>query len=226
MPWSECDDVQRLDVHNGLLLSALWDAAFDQGLVSFADNGTPLVSPQLSEAARKTLGIDAAPPLRGLLEAHRSNLGVHRARRGFSGRGDFKPMDPVYFETRFRTSQPVTDWPSEFVILSAFATTGESWTPHQNERADDRLASELRMRGGWFVRIFGYSPKSGHAEPSWAVELPLDEGCNIGQRFLQDAIYHVKNDELSVTRCNERGALVRVGSFRSRLDADQHSVTA
>jgi hypothetical protein len=31
------------------------------------------------------------------------------------------------------------------VILSAFATTGESWTPHQNERADYRLASELRM---------------------------------------------------------------------------------
>jgi hypothetical protein len=87
------------------------------------------------------------------------------------------------------------------------------------------LIVELRMQGSWFVRIFGYSPKSGHAEPSWAVELPLDEGCNIGQRFLQDAIYHVKNDELSVTRCNERVALVRVGSFRSRLDADQHSVT-
>ena len=27
VPWSECDDAQRLDVHNGLLLSALWDAA-------------------------------------------------------------------------------------------------------------------------------------------------------------------------------------------------------
>jgi len=27
VPWSECDDAQPLDVHNGLLLSALWDAA-------------------------------------------------------------------------------------------------------------------------------------------------------------------------------------------------------
>jgi hypothetical protein len=27
--WSERSDKQRLDVHNGLLLSALWDAAFD-----------------------------------------------------------------------------------------------------------------------------------------------------------------------------------------------------
>src|SRR3977135_1680410 len=40
VPWAECDDAQRLDVHNGLLLSALWDAAFDAGLISFADDGT------------------------------------------------------------------------------------------------------------------------------------------------------------------------------------------
>jgi predicted restriction endonuclease len=43
--WAECDDAQRLDVHNGLLLSALWDAAFDTGLVSFADDGTVRASP-------------------------------------------------------------------------------------------------------------------------------------------------------------------------------------
>jgi HNH endonuclease len=49
VPWADCSDEQRLDVHNGLLLSALWDAAFDQGLVSFADNGSVLASSQLSE---------------------------------------------------------------------------------------------------------------------------------------------------------------------------------
>jgi hypothetical protein len=70
----------RCELHNGLLLSALWDAAFDQGLVSFADDGAVLAGPQLSEAARKTLGVDAALPLRGLRDAHRANLGMHRAR--------------------------------------------------------------------------------------------------------------------------------------------------
>ena len=35
VPWADCSDEQRLDVHNGLLLSALWDAAFDEGLVTF-----------------------------------------------------------------------------------------------------------------------------------------------------------------------------------------------
>jgi hypothetical protein len=52
VPWAECDDAQRLDVHNGLLLSALWDAAFDTGLVSFTDDGAALASPELSTAAR------------------------------------------------------------------------------------------------------------------------------------------------------------------------------
>jgi predicted restriction endonuclease len=83
VPWSECNDEQRLDVHNGLLLSALWDAAFDQGLVSFADDGTVRASSSLSATARQTLGIDAAPALRVLRDAHRVNLAAHRARHGF-----------------------------------------------------------------------------------------------------------------------------------------------
>jgi hypothetical protein len=78
VPWAECDDAQRLDVHNGLLLSALWDAAFDTGLISFGNDGTVLVSPELSTAARTALGIERAPRLPNLREAHRDNLAWHR----------------------------------------------------------------------------------------------------------------------------------------------------
>jgi hypothetical protein len=83
VPWADCTDAQRLDVHNGLLLSALWDAAFDRGLISFGDDGSVLASPQLSEPARKALDIDSAPPLAGLRDAHRANLALHRKRNGF-----------------------------------------------------------------------------------------------------------------------------------------------
>lgn len=83
VPWAACGDAQRLDVHNGLLLSALWDAAFDQGLASFADDGAALISPRLSEATRQALGADRAPALPGLRDAHRKNLAAHRARHGF-----------------------------------------------------------------------------------------------------------------------------------------------
>lgn len=83
VPWVDCSDEQRLDVHNGLLLSALWDAAFDRGLISFADDGKVLASGNLSEISRSTLGISTAPPLRNLRDVHRSNLAIHRVKNGF-----------------------------------------------------------------------------------------------------------------------------------------------
>jgi len=68
----------------GLLLSALWDAAFDKGLVSFSDNGTPLAHPMLSEAARRALGFSLVLPIAGLRDAHLANLAAHRGRHGFA----------------------------------------------------------------------------------------------------------------------------------------------
>jgi hypothetical protein len=129
-------------------------------------------------------------------------------------------MHPAYFETRFRTQEFVDYWPREFVILTACATTGESWTPHRNESADEKLACELRARGAKIVRISGYSPRTGHAEPGWAAEIPFDEACDIGLRFRQDALYHVRGDILSVSFCDHQRSLVPVGPFRERVDLE------
>ena len=84
VPWAECEtDALRLDVHNGLLLSALWDAAFDAGLVTFADDGTVLRSPQLTAEAAAALNLDSAAPLVPLTGLHRQNLARHRTRHRF-----------------------------------------------------------------------------------------------------------------------------------------------
>ncbi len=84
VPWSECtSDAERLDVFNGLLLCAHWDAAFDAGLVSFADDGTVLVKPGLSAEAEIALGLSTISPLR--LEApHHQHLSRHRKKYGFA----------------------------------------------------------------------------------------------------------------------------------------------
>jgi hypothetical protein len=56
IPWADCKtDAERLDVHNGLLLSSLWDAAFDEGLLSFTDDGDPIYSSDLTGEARSLL---------------------------------------------------------------------------------------------------------------------------------------------------------------------------
>ena len=84
VPWAACEsDPERMDVHNGLLLSALWDAAFDKGLISFADDGTALASPQLSAQAKAALSFDNAPRLGGLRDAHLVRLRRHRLTNGF-----------------------------------------------------------------------------------------------------------------------------------------------
>lgn len=78
IPWSECEsDAERLDVHNGLLLSALWDAAFDRALVTFDDSGKPEFSPSLSEQARGELRWHSLIPL---TDEHRLRLARHRER--------------------------------------------------------------------------------------------------------------------------------------------------
>lgn len=86
VPWSECEsDDLRLDVHNGLLLSALWDCAFDSGLISFSDTGTVLRSSRLSDAAALALQLDSAPSISQLRDSHRRNLARHRTKHAFQG---------------------------------------------------------------------------------------------------------------------------------------------
>lgn len=79
IPWKDCaDDAERLDVHNGLLLSALWDAAFDRGLVTFGRDGAPIFSTYLSEQGRAHLQWNKPIPLTashvGRLEWHCENI--------------------------------------------------------------------------------------------------------------------------------------------------------
>ena len=126
-------------------------------------------------------------------------------------------MNPVYFETHFRTSAPAPDWPPEFVIVTAYATTGERWTSAENEAADRRLTAELRQLRVWTARITGYSPRTGHAEPGWAADIPFDAACDLGLRYQQDAIFHVCGDALSVSHCDHRRRLVALGPYRERL---------
>lgn len=82
VPWAKCDsDFQRLDVHNGLLLAAHYDAAFDDGLISFDDNGRLLMKSGLSSSLSNLLGSEQS--LGQLTDKHLRNLAWHRSHFGF-----------------------------------------------------------------------------------------------------------------------------------------------
>lgn len=84
VPWARCgSDAERLDVFNGLLFAAHWDAAFDAGLVSFTDAGRPLLKPGLDHAVVRLLAPENTPSL-PLDAAHCRQMAWHRTANGFA----------------------------------------------------------------------------------------------------------------------------------------------
>lgn len=81
LPWAECEsDAQRLDVFNGLLLTANLDALFDRFLISFDSMGVVMISDLVSIRDRDFLGLSADLQLRWLTDRHEQYLIKHRVR--------------------------------------------------------------------------------------------------------------------------------------------------
>jgi HNH endonuclease len=78
--WADCDtDAERLDAHNGFLLAAHFDAAFDAALITFSQNGEIKYSSELTEAAKAIL-LKSEPPKINLTDGHRHYLENHQVR--------------------------------------------------------------------------------------------------------------------------------------------------
>ena len=79
IPWAECEtDTERLNVHNGLLLAAHLDAAFDAHLISFDTNGQIQFSPKLSDEDIAALGLSPKMCLRRTDPETEKRLALHR----------------------------------------------------------------------------------------------------------------------------------------------------
>ncbi|MCX9112659.1 HNH endonuclease [Aeromonas veronii] len=57
-PWCECDNIERLDGNNGLLLSPHIDKLFDQGWITFTDAGGLLCAEPSIERALQQWGVE------------------------------------------------------------------------------------------------------------------------------------------------------------------------
>lgn len=77
-PWRSANHAERLDQFNGLLLTPNLDLAFDQGLISFDDDGDILLSPEVDAATAAALHLSPALRLRQIEPRHRSYLTWHR----------------------------------------------------------------------------------------------------------------------------------------------------
>lgn len=85
LPWSHAQDgeISRRDPENGLLLSSLWDAAFDKGLITFDEEWQVQASKELSQSAKISLDLEKnkelpmkyrTPKRAHYLKYHRENV--------------------------------------------------------------------------------------------------------------------------------------------------------
>jgi putative restriction endonuclease len=86
-PWKDCaSDAERLNVYNGLLLTANLDALFDRGLVTFVDDGTIRISSTVSHKLRNQLSPEIGNArLRWVAAEHQPFLQWHRDRVFIAG---------------------------------------------------------------------------------------------------------------------------------------------
>lgn len=77
-PWRKSNNVERLDVYNGLLLTPNLDKLFDKGYISFNKKGRIICSDSLSSDEYKVLGITKSMELKHIDDEHQIFLEFHR----------------------------------------------------------------------------------------------------------------------------------------------------
>ncbi len=78
VPWSKASNEERLDVHNGILLSPTYDALFDKHLISFDHQGKILLSEAIETSAYEKIGVTGKEKIKNLSRYNFEYLDRHR----------------------------------------------------------------------------------------------------------------------------------------------------
>ncbi|KJV06556.1 DUF2002 family protein [Methylocucumis oryzae] len=77
-PWRDSNNVERLDVFNGFLLTPNLDSSFDTGLITFDNTGAIVISSALDVASRGILGIHPGLVIKDIKKENLPYLEYHR----------------------------------------------------------------------------------------------------------------------------------------------------
>ena len=79
-PWAKSESLEKVDHFNGLLLIPNLDSLFNEGLISFKDDGNLMVSDKFQQEDRRRMHVDGNMHLRQVFDQARSYLEFHRAK--------------------------------------------------------------------------------------------------------------------------------------------------
>jgi 5-methylcytosine-specific restriction protein A len=75
--WSKATNEERLDVHNGILLSPNYDALFDKHFITFSSQGKIVLSDKIEKAAFEKIGVTGQEKIGGFSRYNLSYLERH-----------------------------------------------------------------------------------------------------------------------------------------------------
>lgn len=78
IPWSLCDDSDRINPHNGFPLSPNIDKLFDKGLISFTNEGELLIKKNVTDEHLRMLGLPRSLKIKNLKPENLKFLAKHR----------------------------------------------------------------------------------------------------------------------------------------------------
>ncbi|AJI52539.1 DUF3293 domain-containing protein [Francisella philomiragia] len=124
-----------------------------------------------------------------------------------------------YFTTKFEVPILPSRYPNQFAIITAYNPFNQLLENHENIARNQILKNQLEKSYDWVYEINGFDKSSKHKENGFMFDAKsLDEACDLGEEFSQDAIYYVIDDTLYVSKCEKsKRYLTKVGDFQSRI---------
>ncbi|MEO5906317.1 MAG: HNH endonuclease signature motif containing protein, partial [Saprospiraceae bacterium] len=78
LPWADSTNEQRLDIHNGILLSPTYDALFDRHLITFENSGKIILTDAIETKAFEKIGVTGLETIKNLSTFNFDYLEKHR----------------------------------------------------------------------------------------------------------------------------------------------------
>jgi len=105
-------------------------------------------------------------------------------------------MNPAYRNTRFKAEKPRCPVPSSFAVITPCNPDGETVSDERNQELLNEAEEELRQSATDYFKVDGGSPDFEHVEPGFAIAADLPHALEIGQRWRQEAIFWIENDQV------------------------------
>jgi len=80
VPWAESSNDDRMNRHNGILLSPTYDALFDRHLITFENSGKIILSDSIETQAYQKIGVSGVESIKGITTDNHPYLEKHRLR--------------------------------------------------------------------------------------------------------------------------------------------------